>query len=149
MKRCARSGAIVVISLLAVTAPTAADSLAVRFGAYTEAESVFLGAELRVPLDARVVLAPNLEYVFVDNGTYVAPSADLHYRFRTRGQVTAWAGGGLGIYLRDPEGEGSNADVGLNVVGGVGLRRHLEPHIQAKLVFKGDTEFVLGFGIRF
>ena len=39
--------------------------------------------------------------------------------------------------------------MGLNLIGGLGLRTTLKPYMQLKVVVKGDTAVVLGFGIRF
>jgi len=127
-----------------------ADDFSVRAGAYLDSEAAFVGAELRFPITHELKLAPNLEWIFPDNGTFFGISMDLHYDFRTKSRAQPWVGGGLGIYIFNPEGPGgSDTDVGANFIGGVGLKGNIMPYIQFKIVVKGNTEAVLGFGLRF
>lgn len=50
----------------------------------------------------------------------------------------------------NPEGpRGSSTDVGANFLFGIGRRGSVVPCVQAKLIAKDSTEFVLGFGLRF
>ncbi len=128
---------------------TWAGGLSLRGGVYTDADSAFVGIEYRVPFEGRLLLAPNFELVFPESGSYFSGNADLHYLLPTRGKLTSWVGGGLGIYMYDPEGPGRHTNVGANLIGGLGLRANLSPYAQLKIVLKDDTEVVLGFGIRF
>jgi hypothetical protein len=41
------------------------------------------------------------------------------------------------------------AFVGANFIGGLGLRDRLEPYLQLKIAVAGNTEVLLGFGLRF
>ena len=134
-----------------LTAPALrADDWSVRAGAYLDAEAAFIGGEYRFPLTHELRLAPNLELAFPDNATSLAMSLDLHYDFHTKGRVQPWVGGGLGIYFLNPEGPGEgDTDVGANFIGGLGLKSRFKPHLQIKVVVKGDTETVLAFGLRF
>lgn len=136
-------------SLALAASSLRAGDLSARAGVYTDADSAFIGLEYRSPIEGRLSLAPNFELVFPENGTYFSGNADLHYRIPTRGKLSSWVGGGLGIYLRDPEGGGRHTSIGANLIGGFGLRAHLSPYAQLKIVFMDDTEVVLGFGIRF
>lgn len=152
--RVRRGGGVLATSLLALAlsalaGESRAGDLALRAGAYTDANSAFVGIEYRTPLDGRLLLAPNFELVFPDHGSYFSFNCDLHYVFPTRGRLTSWAGGGLGLYMRDSDGGGRDTSIGANFIGGLGLRAHLEPHLQLKIAIHGDTEVVLGFGIRF
>jgi hypothetical protein len=142
--------ALLSVATLGSAGTEAGDTLGLRVGAYADSDRAFAGVEYRHGLDGRLLLAPNLEWVFVDNGTYFSLNADLHYVLRTSGRVAVWTGAGLGIFFRNPEGpRGTNTDLGLNLLGGFGLKTGIQPHVQAKLVVKGDAEFVIGFGIRF
>jgi hypothetical protein len=139
-----------VFLFLALPAVLPADDFSLRAGAYLDAEAAFVGAEYRLRITPELKLAPNLEWVFPENATYFAMSMDLHWDFKTKSRVKPWLGGGLGIYVVDPEGSGgSDTDVGANFVAGLGLKGELMPYVQLKVVVKGDTETVLAFGIRF
>jgi hypothetical protein len=138
-------GACVLLS----AAEASAGDFSLRAGAYTDVDSVFVGAEYRAPIGGRLYVAPNFELAFPDEGSYFGFSADLHYVFPTKGPLHPWLGGGLGIYTRGHEGGGSDTTAGLNLVAGLGLRTKLKPYAQVKVVVKDDTAFVAGFGIRF
>jgi hypothetical protein len=128
----------------------AGDLVGLRVGFYTSVEEPFVGFELLLPIGGRVYLNPNVEYVFLEDPTYLTFNADFHYDFPTRGRTYAWAGAGLGVLYANPEGPaGSSSDLGLNLIFGVGFKGDVVPYFQAKLIFSDDTEFVLGFGLRF
>ncbi len=146
LKRALAAAAVVA----AVTAvPAAAGDFSVRAGAYTDESRFFVGAEYRSFIQGHVAVAPNFELVIPEEGSYFSFNADLHYVFPTQGPLAAWLGAGLGIYARSHEGGNSHTDVGLNVIGGLGLKSTLKPYVQLKIVVKSDTALVLGFGIRF
>ena len=92
--------------LLCAPSGLRADDASLRAGAYLEAESAFVGGDLRLDLGRSLRLAPNVEWVFPENVTYFAFSLDLHQDFRTQGRARFWVGGGLGLYYRNPEGPG-------------------------------------------
>ncbi len=139
---------VIAVLVLGATDGSAGD-LSLRAGAYTDADSVFIGIEYRTPVEGRLSLAPNFELLFPDNGSYFSLNADLHYLFPAHGTLAGWLGGGLGIYARDEDEHGSHTSIGANLIGGLGLRTHLSPYAQLKIVLKDNTEVVLGFGIRF
>lgn len=141
---------IVFVGLLFSCLPAeAATSAGVRFGVYTNAGKLFVGGELNVPVARDIFFNPNVEYVFVANGSYWSFNFDFHYDFAMSRPLYVWAGGGLGIISRSHDG--NQASVGLNLLFGVGILTSgpLIPYIQAKGVVSSDSEFVLGFGIRF
>lgn len=125
----------------------------VRLGAYTDAGDIFVGGELLVPVIDQVYFNPNIEYVFIENGSYVTFNGDFHYDFYLEDSpVFLWAGAGLGILYWSPEGRGnSHTDAGFNLLFGAGLPTdtRLTPYAQAKIIISDNTEFVLGLGIRF
>lgn len=137
-------------TLAALTAsPAWAGDFSVRAGAYTDVSRFFVGAEYRAPIQGHILVAPNFELVIPEEGSYFSFNADLHYLFPTQGPLSAWLGAGLGIYARSHQGGNDHTDVGLNLLGGLGLKTTLKPYAQLKVVVKGDTALVLGFGIRF
>lgn len=42
-----------------------------RLGVYTDARDLFLGGEILVSVNRHLYFNPNVEFVFVENGTYV------------------------------------------------------------------------------
>lgn len=148
--RFTHSTVVLALSLLSIATPAAADMFGVRAGVYTNTEKPFLGAELLVPLSHSVYLNPNVEYVFVDDGSLMTFNADFHYDFPTRSATLVWAGAGLAVLHSNPERpRGNSTDVGANFLFGLGRRGDVVPYIQAKLIVADDTEFVIGVGLRF
>ena len=136
--------------LLASAAPAAArDMFGVRTGFYTDVDEPFIGIEGLFGLGHHVYLNPNFEYVFTEDPHYMTFNADFHYDFPTRSRAYVWAGAGLGVLYTNPEVGDSNTDVGLNLLFGVGLKGHVVPYVQGKVIVSEDTAFVLGVGLRF
>jgi hypothetical protein len=153
MNRLALS-ALVVASLQSLSSIASADEetlFGLRAGYYTEAEGAFVGAELLFRVVPSVYFNPNFEYVFADNVDYFTANADFHYDFPSHGRAFFWAGAGLALVRIDPEGRpDGNTDAAANFLFGVGLSRGPTiPYFQAKVIAKDDTEFALGFGLRF
>ena len=120
-----------------------------RTGFYTDVDEPFIGIEGLFGLGNHVYLNPNFEYVFTEDPHYMTFNADFHYDFPTRGRAYVWAGAGLGVLYTNPEVGDSNTDVGLNLLFGVGLKGHVVPYVQGKVIVSEDTAFVLGVGLRF
>jgi hypothetical protein len=151
MTRSSRA-ALLALALAVVPAAADAETFGVRLGYYTDAEEPFIGAELLFRLAPALYFNPNVEAVLVDNGRYVTLNADAHYDLPTGSRRTfVWLGGGLAIVNVDPEGpENGDTDFGLNLLAGLGLRRgRVLPYVQAKVIVKDSSEFVIGVGIRF
>ena len=138
----------VLVSLLSA-APARAANVGVRAGLYTDPTDPFVGAELLLGLSHRVYLNPNVEYIFRDNQTYMTFNGDFHYDFETHGPYV-WVGAGLAVIYHNPDGPvGANTDVGANILLGVGAKGDVIPYVQAKLIIKDNTQFVIAAGIRF
>ncbi len=124
----------------------------IRGGYYTKLDDAFLGGELLIPLDHRFFFNPNVEYVFVNDGTYITFNADFHYDFRSHSPAYVWLGAGLALVHDDPAGpDNTQDDVAANFLGGVGFRTgsSLIPYFQAKVIAKHDSIFSIAFGLRF
>jgi hypothetical protein len=142
------------MSLCALASPSSssADDFmgGVRFGYYFDAAKPFVGGELLVRMAHRLYFNPNMEIVFVDNGSYLTFNGDFHYDFPTH-SAFYWLGGGLGIVTVNPEGP-NNTDTSLaaNFLAGVGFRTgSVIPYFQAKAIAKSNSEFSIAFGLRF
>jgi hypothetical protein len=122
-----------------------------RIGVYADQRDTFVGGEFLSPIVGRLYFNPNVEYVFVDNGTYATFNLDFHYDIPLRGPAFTWAGMGLGILYDNPEGApGSNTDPAANVLFGVGINADgWIPYVQAKVIAASEkSDFVLGGGVK-
>jgi hypothetical protein len=142
------------VLMLMAAMPAAADgaNVGVRVGYYLDAEEPFLGVEYLAKVSDNVWFTPNIEYVLVDNARYVTLNADAHYDFYSRRDNFAYVGAGLALVSFNPEGPGdSDNELGLNLFGGLATKAgDVIPYLQVKaLVVEGDTEFVIGAGLRF
>jgi hypothetical protein len=150
IRRLAWLFAIVVLSVLAAANSEAAD-LDLRGGVYTDLSKPFVGAGLLSWIAPSFYFNPNVEYVFVNNGTFATFNFDAHYDLPTGHRAPyLWLGAGLGVVYSNPDGPDNSAtDARLNLIGGVGLRGHgYVPYVQAKYI-TGQKEWVLAAGIRF
>jgi hypothetical protein len=151
---CRVAGALAVAGLFLIPSTAKADlDFGVRGGFYDDADAGFLGGELLWGVTRQWFFNPNLEYVFVDDGSLMTLNADVHYDFPTRSPFYVWAGGGPAVIFRDPDCRNcdSENDFGLNLLGGIGFGKGqaLRPYIQGKVILSDDTEAVLAVGIRF
>ena len=148
------AGAIVILmSILALPARARNNvHFGVRTGVYTDPNDLFFGGELITPLSRSVFFNPNLEYVLIDHGTYTTFNFDFHYDFPTRSSTMIWAGAGPALVYTNPEGpEDGNTNLGVNLLFGLGFKTSgsLIPYVQVKGIMADNSDFVLGFGIRF
>jgi hypothetical protein len=131
-----------------------------RGGYYTDAEELFLGAELLMQIsDTPWFFNPNIEYVFVDPGDFWTLNLDAHYDFDTDDEdLYVWAGGGPAILFRDrddrrgrrDDDDDGETDVGLNLLAGIGWQLEtVVPYVQGKVVLSDDSEAVIAVGVRF
>jgi hypothetical protein len=125
-----------------------------RGGYYTDAEELFLGAEILTRIaDSRWFFNPNIEFVFVDPGDLTTLNLDVHYDFETRDDdVFVWAGGGPAVVFRDRGGrhDDDETDPGLNFLAGIGWQLEaIVPYVQGKILLSDDSEAVLAVGVRF
>ena len=111
-----------------------------------------VGADLWIPMGPRVHFTPNLEHVFKANYNDTSLNADLRLDVPTSGSVRVWFGLGIGGVFQDGRQPGMEDETKLvtNFVSGVGFRSgRLTPYIQAKVARTDETDFSLGFGLRF
>jgi hypothetical protein len=148
-----------VAAIAMAPAPAAADvDFGVRGGFYDDADAGFVGFELLTALSGQWFLNPNLEYVFVDEGSLWTLNGDVHYDLPTRSDFAVWLGGGPAVIFQEidpprncPRCEGvDETDFGLNLLGGIGMKRGgIRPYAQGKVILSDDTEAVLAVGLRF
>ncbi|MFB3907540.1 MAG: hypothetical protein ACE15D_03960 [Candidatus Eisenbacteria bacterium] len=122
----------------------------VRTGYYFDQEDAFLGAELLTQAADRLYFNPNVEYVFVENGSYLTLNGDFHYDLASGGSSMFWLGAGLAGLMRNPDGPGSDNNLGANVMLGMGASAgSVIPYLQLKFILSDNTETSLAAGLRF
>ena len=149
-------GVFGVLAFVMVASPSFAapkNTFGARLGVYTDIEELFLGVEGLAPLTStQLYFNPNVEFILIDNGTFVTFNFDFHYDLPTQNRgLFFWTGGGLGLLYFNPEGPfGNDTDLGLNLLFGIGFNQaNLVPYIQSKFIISDNTELSIGFGVRF
>lgn len=140
--------AIVLIAGLAAGLTYADTDFEVRGGLYKDAEEPFVGAGLLTSLGSNWFLNPNLEYVFIDDGTSSPPTSTSTM---IRGPLPFywWVGAGPALVHLNSE-DGSDTDLGANVFSGIASRRAgVRPFLQGKVIVKDDSEASIAVGLRF
>jgi hypothetical protein len=141
-------------------APAAANAIdfGVRGGFYSDAEAGFLGGELLMGVTRSWFFNPNIEYVFVDDGSLWTVNGDVHYDFPTRSNLAVWAGGGPALIFSELDAprncrnceDQDDTELGLNLLGGVGFSKRgpIRPYVQGKVILADNTEAAIAFGLR-
>lgn len=127
-----------------------------RVGVDLDSKSALVGGEALVNvINESWFFNPNVEYVFVDNGSLWGFNFDFHYDLDVDAPVYVWIGGGPAILYRNfdaPRNRGSNTDFGLDLLVGIGFPLHnsrVIPYIQPKVILSDNSRFFLAFGLRF
>jgi hypothetical protein len=139
------------VVLLVAPFASAEPMFSVRSGVNLDSNDPLLGAGLLAHLGDRWYANPNVEYTFGDRVDVLGLNADFHYDFPLNGSPYVWAGPGLAVLRRDYEPGGSDTDVGVNGVFGIGFRTHsgAVPYIQTKVTLADNSSGWLGVGVRF
>lgn len=140
-------------ALLAVPASAGPVGFDVSGGWYTQVEEPMVGAGLRVSL-ATLTLHPNAEYLFVDSGNVYTVNGDVHWNVLPLPMASVWVGGGLGMWVFDPESDlvDSETRTAVNLLAGAGLgAAPLKPFAQLKYVLLEESSdpLALTVGVRF
>ena len=147
------SATALMIFTASLDAKATGNKVGFRLGVYTDAEALFLGGEALTPITASALyFNPNVEFIFIEHGTFATFNFDFHYDFPMPSRILfLWAGVGPSVLYRNPEGPiGGDADLGANLLFGIGLGRGPTiPYIQGKIIISDNTELSLGFGLRF
>lgn len=142
---------LIVLVIALFSMPAAADDWiwGARTGIYIDQGDPFLGIEGLTPITGQFVFNPNIEWVFSSGGDLATINADVVYELGNDDEMFWWAGAGLaGVYENF---DGSEFDIGANLLGGVAWRfGSWEPYAQVKVLFSDATDDVVaGVGIRF
>jgi len=142
------------ILLLFSAAPAArADvSAGVRGGLSVKPDQFLFGGHLELsPIAHQLYVVPSAEVGVGDNLFSLSMSGDLQYRFRSHSDIRPYAGGGLSLYHADPEGGGSDTQLGVSVLGGIffGRNSRRPMFIDGKLGFDQVPDWKFVFGVTF
>lgn len=146
---------LVVVALVVAPILSAAD-FGVRAGRYNDSDEEFVGAEVLFDLGG-IKINPNVEYSLQDDVTAGTANLDVTFDLLHIGNVTPYAGAGVGMLYVDNEVT-SNTDIVGNLIGGVSIQLPmLQPYAQVKYFRVLDTEngadeqddFALTIGLRF
>ncbi|HMB68869.1 MAG TPA: hypothetical protein VKU85_06140 [bacterium] len=143
--------ALAVCLILAASVAHADPNFGVRAGVNLDREDPLVGAELITRLEGRWFVNPNLEVTFGDFVDVIGLNADFHYDFETSGSAYFWVGPGLAVLFADYDGRGSDTDVGVNLLAGLGFPTSsgVVPYFQGKATVADETDGSLAFGVRF
>ena len=123
-----------------------------------EVEGLFVGGEVRLSTQALpVIIAPGINYYFVEEGTFLQIDANALYEFGIDNQVfTPYAGAGVGISYANEvvvDDDGGQADldgtdIGANILFGLYLGTgQLRPYAQVRTKFGGTEVTTAAAGI--
>lgn len=143
--------ALGVLALTALgTGPARADGgqFGVGVGYSARADHAFVAGEMIFPADARIRVALGLEYFSADRVRQFTTNADVLFYgslHRINRRLQGFAGGGIGIVSRDPQGEGraTTRDAQLNLLAGVAFEGQLSPYFQIRLAARRPS-YVIG-----
>ncbi|HEX8616199.1 MAG TPA: hypothetical protein VF911_01325 [Thermoanaerobaculia bacterium] len=134
--------AFFVLLLLTVSSEAQQTRWGVRAGVVDN--DPMIGAEVLVPLPMGFVLNPNIEF----SSDVFTANADVHYDFTLNAQTDLWLGAGLAFVNPDD----ADYDGGINLLGGVGVRRgNWYPYGQIKMTSGSDIDefWSAAVGVRF
>jgi len=144
---------LLLLGLLAWTVPARAQTDAeVRVGFYTDPDAVSFGGGILTPLSTSEpwMFNPNVEFAIGDFANVIALNADFHYDFPTGSSLAYWMGAGPAVLFTDRDVGGTDTDIGLNIIAGLGARYGAaRPFVQMKGVVGGDSRLAIAGGMRF
>jgi hypothetical protein len=150
----AGSAAVLALLMLTMVAPSKAlaTDAEVRAGVYPDADAVAVGGGVLTQMGpgSQWYFNPNIELALGDRRDIVAMSGDFHYDFATNGPAF-WMGGGPAVLVLDREGPGgSETDLGVNVLTGVGAKRgNVRPFGQVRGTVADHSQVTIAGGVRF
>jgi hypothetical protein len=142
---------ILSLACAGLPATATAETFGVRGGFYAEAGEPYVGAELLLRVSPKIQVVPNFEWVLVEEGSQWVGSVDAHYDLSCScsTQTLIYAGAGVAVLSREVS-DTSHTDVGLNLLGGFGLRLgRVIPYVQLRGTISETSELSIGVGLRF
>ena len=111
-----------------------------RVGLGINPDQFVIGGQMNFPLEPHgLAISPNVELGVGDHTTTIQLNADLDYHFANAGpNWNPYVGGGIGIAFFDYDNDGSDTELGVNLLGGLRFRQKNGSHL--------FTELRLGIG---
>ena len=120
-----------------------------RIGIDFDADELFLGAQLTVPVSTMVEFYPSIEIYTPERGSLLGFNGDFKLRLPSDGSLLWYAGGGLGILSRSV-GDNSNTDLAANLFLGIESRvGRVHPFGEARVKLGDGSRFQLLGGLNF
>ena len=121
----------------------------IRLGSYTDNSDFFVGVDGKFNL-LGLNVDPSVEYVFVDNATFMTFNLDGFVDLIHLPVISGWLGGGVGLMYFDTDQSDSTTDPVVNVVAGVAVNVLFNPYVMAKWIFADNNDgFVICAGVHF
>ena len=144
---------IATLAMAAAGTARAAVDADVRAGIYPNADAVSVGGGVLANVggsDSHWYFNPNVEVAMGDRRDIVAMSGDFHYDFASRNTTSFWMGAGPAVLVTDRQDAGTNTDLGMNVLTGVGAKRgQVRPFAQLRGTVADQSQVTIAGGIRF
>ncbi len=153
-----RTACVILASLTLLASTAGANDWGLRGGVTFDPDQVHVGAHMYAgELFDNGYFLPNVEIGFGDDVTLIAINPELVYRFdqRTKSHWGFYVGGGLGINIvnwdDDHHGDGSDTDLGVNILGGMarGLSSGNELFLELKLGVADSPDAKITVGVTF
>ena len=114
------------LSCFALGSPALATTGGLRAGFSSSPDQFLVGGQLELsPVAHNLYIIPSAELGLGDNLTSISFNGDLQYRFVSHSALRFYAGGGLALYLVNPDGPvGSDTNFGVNALGGMFFNRN-------------------------
>jgi hypothetical protein len=136
-------------SVAATSAQAQSSHVGARLGYDFDAEEIFLGAQLTVPVSTMIEFYPSIDIYTPDRGSRLGFNGDFKVRLPNDGGVDFYAGGGLGIINRSV-GDNNNTDLGVNLFLGLESRvGRVHPFGEARVKLQDGSAFQLIGGLNF
>lgn len=149
MPRTALAVLILLSAATTASAQTQRTHVGGHIGVNTDFDDVLLGFHATFPATRYLELYPSFEVYFPDAGTLLGFNGDFKFLIPTRSGFGFYAGPGLNI-LYQSVGDSDDADLGLNLFGGIETRRGpVHPFLEARALVHDNTSFQLVFGLNF
>ena len=147
-------GAVLALALVALPASASAQGPGIRGGVSIDPDQFYVGGHFETDaLVDRLHFRPNVEVGIGDDLTLVGLNFEFAYKFPSRGNWRAYAGGGpaINFYSFDDHGRGgddSDTEPGVNFLFGVEARTGLFFEFKVGAIDSPDLKFGVGWTFR-
>ena len=120
-----------------------------HIGVNTDFNDFLIGVHGTFPVTRYLELYPSFDIFFPDGGTLLGFNGDFKFLIPNKSSYGFYVGPGLGILYSSFDDE-DDADLGLNIFGGIETRRgNVHPYLEGRVLIHDNTSFQLVFGLNF